>query len=150
MFPFAPSRKAIARVLIAISSLALIVCALSFLHARHVVRTYTRASARVIDVQAQSVGDGETAYYAVFAFIDSGGREHTVRSSIGSSPAQEKLGDIIPVLYPPAQPDRARFGNWDYVWGPTVAAAVSGSVGLVAGLVILFWPELIRRCRKQK
>lgn len=111
MFSFPPSRKIVAWFLISLSSVSLIVCAVSFFYAQHVVRTYTRVQGRVIEVQPHSVGHEETAYFAIFSFTDDKGGEHTVRSRLSSSPAEERVGDVIPILYPPGEPDRARIGT---------------------------------------
>src|SRR6266496_180787 len=148
MFSFPPSRRMVAWFLISLSSVSLIICVVSFFYAQHVVRTYTPVQGHVIEVQPHSVGHEETAYFAVFSFTDDKGGEHTVRSSVGSSPAQGKVGDVIPILYPPGQPDRARIGTDDYVWGLTIASAVPGVVLLPVGLLILFWPTLAGRFKK--
>jgi hypothetical protein len=103
----------------------------------------------VVEVRPHSVGDDETAYFAIFSFTDDKGGEHTVRSRLSSSPAQERVGDVIPILYPPSEPDRARIGTHRYVWGLTIASAVPGVVVLPVGLIILLWPTLAVRFRKE-
>jgi Protein of unknown function (DUF3592) len=148
MFSFLPSRRVLAWFLISLSSVSLIICAVSYFYAQYVARTYTRVQGHVVEVQPHSVGHEEAAYFVVFSFTDDKGREHTVRSRVGSSPAQEKVGDVIPILFLPDQPDSARIGTHDYVWGLTIASAVPGVVVLPVGLLILFWPTLVGRFKK--
>lgn len=132
------------------SSIGWVVCIVSFFYARHVVRTHTKTQGRVIEMQSKTVGHDEIAHFAVFSFIDTKGVEHTVSSCVGSAPAQEKVGDMIPILYLPNQPESARIGSDDYVWGLTFASAVPSSIFLPLGLLLLFWSPLLKRFRKDQ
>src|SRR5579885_214281 len=128
-----PTRQQFAVLLIVIASVGLIICMGSFFHARYVLGTYSVTHGRVIEVRPRQVGHDEIAYFAVFSFADAAGTVHVVHSGMGSSPAQEKVGDIIPVLYPPHAPDGARFGSPNYVWGLTAGSGVSSIFVLCVG-----------------
>lgn len=139
------SRKKIAWVLLSFSIVSFTVCVISLFYGWYITKFYSRAQGRVIELKASSMGDGENAYHPIFSFIDGKGQEHTVHSGIGSAPAQQKVGDIIPILYPPSQPEKARLGGNPYVWGLSVASAVPGFLLLSVGSLILFWPALVGR-----
>jgi hypothetical protein len=146
---FLPTRKKIAWWIIATSIIALIICVVSFVWSLYIVRICTRTQGHIVDLVQQGADERGPISYPVFSFIDSSGREHTVRLPVGSSPPQEKVGDVIPVLYRSAQPERAKIGTSDYMWGLSLSTGIAGSSWLCIGLLLLFWPSIIQRLKYQ-
>lgn len=116
-----------------------------FREARRFVRGAVRAEAKVIRL-AQERNEDQTLfgpeerrwfYYPVFSFIDSAGREHTVRSSAGQSPPGCAVGDTVSILYPPEAPEQARLDRAFSLWGWPWGAAVFGVFWCAAGLAVL-------------
>ena len=67
-------------------------------------QTGVRATATVVELERS-----EGSYFPVFAFEDSEGRRHAVRSNTSSKSYLE--GDTVAILYPPGRPLDARIDN---------------------------------------
>jgi hypothetical protein len=75
------------------------------------------------------------SHLPVFTFQDDRGGEHTVTSSASEGKGAYKVGEEVPVLYRPENPDDASINTFTQMWlGPMVL----GIMGLVFGGLGLF------------
>src|ERR1041384_3566208 len=51
-----------------------------------------------------------------FRFRDAAGMEHTIQSHLWQSPPAHRVGDVVPVVYPPSAPGNARIYKFNYFW----------------------------------
>jgi hypothetical protein len=146
-----PGRRATPWVFIAGGSISLVIALAALLHSWWFVNTAARATGIVIEMREQTdKEDGATTYSPTFRFRDASGAEHTVASTASSSPPRHRIGDAVRVLYRPSDPESARIDGYWYLWGfPTITGFV-GTFSLAIGLVVLFWPRLLARFKRQR
>jgi hypothetical protein len=144
-----PNRKYIAGFLVASGSICLLIALVSALYFWHFVSTASHADAKIIRMVERKVKDDETAYFPVFTFHDAKGAEHTIHSSSGSFPPAYEVGDTVPVLYSPTDPANAKIDSFFSVWGISLITVVIGSIELPIGLVVWFWPTIVRLFRRK-
>ena len=143
-------RPVIARVVICLGCLALVVALASSLHTWRFTRVAQRASGTVIEMREDTDKDsGSVSYAPTFRFQDATGAEHTVASSFFSAPPEFRVGDRVGVLYRADSPTSARIDSYWQVWGLPSLSGILGSIYLPIGLVILFWPKITARFRKE-
>ncbi len=93
--------------------------------------------------------DEGTVYFPVFTFTDAQGTVHTIHSSSGSSPPDYEVGDSVPVLYSPNDPENAKIDSFFSVWGISLITGILGGIYLPAGLIVWFWPAIIGNFRRK-
>jgi hypothetical protein len=141
-----PKRPVIAWVIIAMACICLVIAAGSSLHSWRFVSTAARTTGTVTELRDYTDREnGGTSYAPTFSFRDSGGVEHSVASSLYSSPPQHRVGDTLPVLYRPNEPTSARVDGYWYLWGMPTVTGILGGLYLPVGIVILFWPRIAAR-----
>jgi hypothetical protein len=139
-----------ARLVMGIGCLALIVALATSLHTWRFTRVAQRTSGTVIEMRENTDKDsGNVSYAPTFRFQDATGAEHTVASSLFSSPPEFRVGDRVGVLYRADSPTSARIDSYWQVWGLPSLLGIIGSIELPIGLVILFWPKITARFRKE-
>jgi hypothetical protein len=132
---------------VASSIICLLISLFAYLHARSFTRSAARTQGTVIRLEKRESSDSGTVYHPVVTFRDAHGAGQELFSSVGSFPPSHKVGDTVTVLYPPAQPQKAKLDEFFDVWG---LAAITGGIGafdLIVGLAMLLVPDIIRRFR---
>ncbi len=81
-------------------------------------------------------------------FRSGGGHEFEFTASISSNPPSYSVGEIVPLLYQPGDPQKARIDSFFSLWG---GALITGVVGLFffaigGGMVLYGW----RKARKRQ
>jgi hypothetical protein len=145
-----PKRPVIAWFLIAGASICLAVAVSASLYSWHFVSTAARATGTVTELREHTDKEHDSTSYApTFSFRDAAGVEHTVVSTLYSSPPQHRIGETVPVLYRPTDPQSARVDGYWYLWGLPTITGLLGGFYLPVGLVVLFWPRIAARFRRQ-
>ena len=143
-------RPVIAKLVIGLGCAALVGALATSLHTWHFTRIAQRASGTVIEMRQQTDKDSGSVIYApTFRFQDATGAQHTVSSGFYSSPPEFHVGDGVTVLYRGDDPQTARIDSYWQVWGLPSLLGIIGSIELPVGLVILFWPKITGRLRRQ-
>lgn len=101
----------------------------------------TRTEGRIVRMQESHDDDG-TTYRPVFEFTDARGQTYTGVSRVGTSHPSRKIGDAVPVLYDPANPDEARIASYFQLH---IGSFVLSLLALVFGGVGFVWLYLVRR-----
>ncbi|TGN38503.1 DUF3592 domain-containing protein [Marinobacter confluentis] len=99
----------------------------------------------VTDLVYDRSGDS-SAYYPVVQFEDATGRPIEFRSSSGSNPASYNVGEKVPVLYTPGEPESARINGFFSLWGLPLIVGILGGAFFLVGVLMILVP-LIRRSR---
>jgi hypothetical protein len=94
-----------------------------------------RAQGEVIDLVKRS--RTVTNYVPVVRFRTEAGQETTFRGFIGSRPPAHRKGDIVKVLYDPANPSRAMVDSVMVVWLLPIIFAANAVPWLIAAVVLL-------------
>ncbi|GEM_PF-1628089 len=84
---------------------------------------------------------GGSTYHPRISFVTNKGESFDFQSNTGSSPAMYTVGEIVPVLYNPANPTVATIDSFLVSWFPIMLCLLIGTVFLILGL---------RRIQKQK
>ena len=135
--------------LIAGSVIVLIIAIGTALYSWHFSATAAHTSGRVIEmVKHTNNKDGGVSYSPVFVFRDATGAEHTIYSTLSSWPPRHRVGDIVPILFSPDDPQNARIEGFWYLWFVPVLTGILGIIYLPVGLVVLFWPRIASRFKK--
>jgi len=137
------SKKQLLVALFAVMGLAFAgIGASSFFETRQFIARAAEATGRVID----NVPVNDT-YRAVVTFEPASGAPITFRASAGSDPPAHEVGDVVRVLYDPADPSAARISSWFSLWGfGAIFSALGACFLLVATAIIV--PALIRQRRQ--
>jgi hypothetical protein len=146
----AGSHPMIPKIMIGAGCAVLVVALVTALHTWHFTRVAQRTSGTVTEMRQQTDKDsGSISYSPTFRFQDAAGVQHTVSSSFYSSPPEFHVGDSVTVLYRSDDPQTARIDSYWQVWGLPSLLGIIGSGELPIGLVVLFWPKITGRFRKQ-
>lgn len=94
-----------------------------------------RAQGEVIDVVKRA--PRATNYVPVVRFRTAAGQETTFRGFVGSRPPAHRTGDIVKVLYDPANPARATVDSVMVVWLLPIIFAANAVPWLIAAVVLL-------------
>jgi len=122
---------------------------ISLIYFRHFVQIAKHTDGKIIRMIEHKDKDEDTAYFPVFSFRDGQGKEQVIHSSSGSFPPAYEVGDTVPVLYNPNDPSNAKIDSFFSIWGIPFITGIIGLVVLPAGLLILYWPNLARRFKRQ-
>jgi hypothetical protein len=87
-----------------------------------------KADGTVIDLIGHRDSDGDTMYYPRVRYVTRSGSPVEFTGSIGSSPPAFDVGEVVGVLYDPAEPEEARINSFFQLW---FAALILGGIGLV-------------------
>jgi hypothetical protein len=106
--------------------------------------TFVRASLKtqgtVVRLRKVNGRKRQANYAPVFAFTDAAGHSFTVNSHSVSNPPSYSIGDTVPVLYQPDDPQHATIDSFVELW---LWALIGGSIGaLFTGLS--FWGPMWR------
>ena len=105
----------------------------SFFETRQFIARAAQATGRVID----NVHVGDT-YRALVTFEPMAGAPITFRTSGGSDPPAHQIGDVVRVLYDPADPSTARISSWFSLWGlGTIFSALGACFLAIATAIIV-------------
>jgi hypothetical protein len=149
--PHGKQRTIIAKLVIATGCALLVAALISAIHTWRFTRAALKTSGTVIEMRERTDKDsGSVSYSPTFRFQDSGGAQHTVSSSLYSSPPEFHVGDNVPILYRGESPETARIDSYSQVWGLSCLLGIIGSIQLPSGLVMLFWPTITARFRRRE
>ena len=116
----------------------------------HFTRVARAATGTVTEMRTSQGHDGNDLTYApVFRFIDDSGQGHTVASSLYQSPPAFQVGDSVPVLYLPANPQSARINTFGQVWFIPIFLGIFGTTWVLIGQIILRWPQIWARIKRK-
>jgi hypothetical protein len=101
----------------------------------------THTNGTVVDLSYSPSSRGGS-FYPVFRFTDVRGQPFTVRSHLGSRPASRHVGEVVPVLYDPANPDGARIASFANLY---LATSITTVLGLIFGGMGALWLFLVHR-----
>ena len=128
---------------VGVASLALVAALGAFIYTLRFVRTAAQANGHVVQLQKDE--SDPASFHTVFAFRDSQGTEHTVRSDLASAPPEYQVVDSVVVLYDNRSPADAKIRNFFSLWGIAFITALSGLFALPIGIIILKWPHIVSR-----
>jgi len=84
------------------------------------IHTSRTALGRVVDLEWRGGAGGRRAsgggYVTVFAFADSSGQVHTVRTKAAQNPTTHQIGAEVEVFFQPACPDEAKIRSFQTLW----------------------------------
>jgi len=103
-----------------------------------------KTEATVVDVEERKSDDG-TRYYPVFSFVDEGGNEHKIYSTMGSYPPAYELGETVLIFYDPQNPEKTKLDSFVSLWLGPVILGVLGFIPVFIGALILFVGPIIVR-----
>jgi len=142
----APIYPVIGKIMIILGFVVLFIAVAATLHTWHFTRIAKRATGTVVEMLQQTDKDsGSVSYAPTFRFQDATGTQHTVTSSLYSSPPEFHVGDNVAVLYRSDDPQTARIDSRMQVWGLPIVLVILGSIELPIGFVFLFWPKIKTR-----
>jgi hypothetical protein len=128
----------------------LVLCAFFYARALHFKKTAVMAEGIVIKLKAQDRSHEGNLYYPVVRFTDKAGGEHSLNSSVGTSPTAYAVGDRASVLYDPADPNHAEINSLTGLWFLPLIFAAIGVLDLLTALVLLFAvPRILARAEKR-
>jgi hypothetical protein len=132
-----------------LGSIGLLVAIGSWFYLLHFTHVALHATGTVIEMQQQVDKDGVIAYAPTFSFVDVAGVQYTVSSGFFQSPPAFHIGDTVPILYLSSDPRAARIDSYWQVWGLPSLLAILGGFFLAVGLIVILWPRIIGRLRRQ-
>ncbi len=120
------------------------------LYTWHFTRVARPATGRVTEMRtARDKDSGNLSYAPSFQFQDESSQAHTVASSLYESPPAFQVGDRVPVLYLPANPQSARINTFSQMWLLPSLLGVLGSLSVAIGQIVLRWPQIRARFERQ-
>lgn len=90
------------------------------------------------DILREGPGDFGFAVYPVFRFETRDGRTVTAVDEVGTRYRQHKLGQQVPILYDPDDPNRARIDRGLFFWMLPTLLVGFGTLALLSGGVVWF------------
>lgn len=130
--------------------LGLLVSAGTFLSDLHFAQEARPATGTVTEIRSlPNPQNRETTYTPTFRFADETGQAHTVASSLYQSPPAFQVGDRVPVLYLPANPQSARINTFSQMWLLPLLFGILGGVSVVIGQIVLRWPQIRARFQRR-
>lgn len=142
-----PKRTFFAGTMIISGSICAVIALASWFYCWNFIRTASHADGRVTQLLQRYDKENDLLYAPVFVFRDAQGAEHTVYSSMASYPPMQQVGDSVHVLYSPDDPSHAKIDSFFSLWGWPFVTGQLAAFGLTIGLVIWFWPRIVRRFR---
>lgn len=128
--------------------ICLLVAAGTALHALHFVMTSVRTTGTIVElVEKGRDGEGAARFSPRFTFRDTLGNEHVITASVATSPAPNRVGDQVPVLYRPDDPKEAKIDRFPDVWGLPFVTGILGGLAVIVGQVLPFWPRICSALR---
>ncbi|HDZ22988.1 MAG TPA: DUF4870 domain-containing protein [Desulfobacteraceae bacterium] len=103
-----------------------------------------KTEATVVDVEKRKSSDG-TMFYPVFSFVDEGGNEHKIYSTMGSYPPEYEPGDPVLIFYDPQNPEKIKLDCFVSLWLGPVILVVLGLIPVFMGVLIFFVGPIIVR-----
>jgi hypothetical protein len=96
------------------------------------------AEARVVSIEREQRVDepAQWMHYPVFTFTDANGRQHTVKSTVGTGGEVFGVGDAVAIRYLPEDPQVARIDTFSARWGATVGLLVMGTAFLLFAVFV--------------
>ncbi|MHC4758443.1 MAG: DUF3592 domain-containing protein [Planctomycetota bacterium] len=101
------------------------------------LETAVKTEGKVVEME-KSYSDGNSRYCPIFTFVDNTGNEQRARSSVSSYPPPYEVGDNIPVLYDPQNPEKADIDSFWNLWLASVVFFVLSAPALIFGAVLAF------------
>ena len=106
-------------------------------HSKNFIASCAHADGTVVEnVSGQMANDSSTVYYPKFSFQTPDGATHTIKSSAGSSPPSYSVGQHVPVIYTPGDPDGASVDSFMNLW---FAATIFFVLGIAGWIGWIFW-----------
>ena len=141
-----PRDLVVGKIMIVLGFAVLFIALGTTVHTWHFTRIAKRTTGTVIEMlPATDKDSGSVSYAPTFQFQDATGAQHTVSSSLYSSPPVFHVGDSVAVLYRSDDPQTARIDSRMQLWGLSILLALIGSLELPIGFVVLFWPKIKAR-----
>jgi hypothetical protein len=127
-------------VFVALGLMSLVIGVVMLRSSKKLAREGVAADGVVVRVEeSRSGADGNelTSYLPVFEFKSADGVMHSVKSRRGSNSSKAfKVGQPIPVLYLPTQPEKAQINKAGLMWVGPAVFCVLGVVLLGASVVL--------------
>lgn len=116
----------------------LIGAAFAALNSVRLIQQGVRTTGNVVDFIESFDEEGTLMYSPVFVFLDENGQEHRIQSSYSSSSPGYTRGQIVDVVYPRGDPERARLPNAFSYWGVTLILGFIGVAFVFFGVMALW------------
>jgi hypothetical protein len=102
------------------------------------VRRAVWAEARVVSIEREQHVDepARWIHFPVFTFTDGEGREHTVKSTIGTGGDVYAVGEAVAIRYLPEDPEVARVDTFFGRWGATILLLALGAGFMLCAVFI--------------
>jgi hypothetical protein len=93
----------------------------------------------IVRYESSYSSDSGTSYHPVVSYKDNTGRTYQQESNFGSSSKPYKIGESVPVIYDPADPERFAMGSfWRNMLFPLAAMAMGGIfLAVICGLFMV-------------
>ncbi|APB33072.1 hypothetical protein GlitD10_0758 [Gloeomargarita lithophora Alchichica-D10] len=106
-----------------------------FQHTRSFLATAATTTGEVIALERRR---SSNVYYPVVKFVGSDGEPVRFEGQVGSTPPAFRVGQMVEVLYNPAQPQSARIRSFMELWfGATIFAGIGGVFFLIGGVSLV-------------
>lgn len=116
----------------------LIGAAFAAMNSIRLIQQGVRATGNVVDFIESYDDEGTLMYSPVFVFLDENGQEHRIESSYASSSPGYTRGQIVDIVYPRGQPERARIPDAFSYWGVTMILGFIGGAFIFFGVLTLW------------
>jgi len=103
------------------------------------------ATGTITSSETRASDDGDAFYRPTFVFaVD--GRDYTVTPTGFVAPSPGDIGETVPVLYDPRNPQNARIDAFVYTW---MLAVVPAAAGIALGVIHFALGYVVRFIRRQ-
>ncbi|MBL8097799.1 MAG: DUF3592 domain-containing protein [Anaerolineales bacterium] len=97
-----------------------------------------QAKGTIVDLQYDSDSDG-SGYYSVFKFKTINGQEIQKTNSVRTNPPQHKVGQVIDVLYDPANANDARINSTTNLYFVPLLLGGMGFLFFCSGIAVVIF-----------
>jgi hypothetical protein len=124
-----------------IAALMLVIAVLTGVSTARRLATEQSALAQVIEMTERRSSEGSIFYYPVVAFDLPTGQRQRVQLGEGSWPPAHRVGDLVTILYQPANPLDARIASGDGIIALWIWTIVTGAlaVGFALATALAWW-----------
>lgn len=121
-------------IFIGIGALSAIIAVLLYMRTRRFLEDAVAVQGTVTGLSAHSSSEGGTTYSPIVQFTTVEGQAHTFTESVSSNPPRYQPGATVKVLYPPANPQKARVQGWFGLWYLPAFSALFALIFLGVGI----------------
>ncbi len=111
------------------------------------ITTARKTTGTITGMRERKDQDGSVSYAPTFDFRDAAGVEQRVDSQLAGSLGRMRVGDTVPILYQPDNPDNARIDYFLEHWFLSIGTSVAGVTLLAIGCWMVHAEKIKARIR---